>query len=237
MTKAEAQTIGVLGGMGPTATIDFMRMVIELTAADRDQDHIRMLVDHNPKVPNRQAAMFLDGQDPGPIIGEMGRRLEAAGADFLVMPCNSAHSFVHELVDSTSIPFVSIVLATADASTRFRRVAVMATDGCLASGLYQDALAQRGVEVVTPTDQQLADLMALIGRVKAGDTGKRVKSSMQGIAKALLAAGSEAVIAGCTEIPLVLDSDTLGAPVLSSTEELAKVAVDMALGRIPIPEP
>ncbi len=233
MTAAEAQTIGVLGGMGPTATIDFMRMVIELTAADRDQDHIPMVVHHNPRVPNRQDAMFLDGQDPGPVIGEMGRRLEAAGADFLVMPCNSAHSFVNELAKKTSVPFVSIVLATADASARFRRVAVMATDGCLASGLYQDALTRRGVEVIVPTDRQLADLMTLIARVKAGDTGSLVKSSMQRIAGELLAAGAEAVIAGCTEIPLVLDSDTLGAPVLSSTEELARVAVDMALGRTP----
>ena len=233
MTSAEAQTIGVLGGMGPTATIDFMRMVIELTKADRDQDHIRMVVDHNPRVPNRQAALFRDGQDPGPVIGEMGKRLEAAGADFLVMPCNSAHSFVNELAESTSVPFVSIVIATADASTRFRRVAVMATDGCLASGLYQKALIRRGVEAVIPTDRQLADLMALIGRVKAGDTGSLVKSSMQTIAEELLAAGAEAVIAGCTEIPLVLDSDALGAPVLSSTEELARVAVNMALGRVP----
>lgn len=229
----ETQTIGVLGGMGPTATIDFMRMVIELTEADRDQDHIRMVVDHNPKVPNRQAAMLFDGPDPSPVISEMGRRLEAAGADFLVMPCNSAHSFIDQLAKSTAIPFISIVLATADASTCFQRVAVLATDGCLASGLYQNALAQRGVEVVTPSDEQLADLMVLIGRVKAGDTGDRVRASMQRIAKELLAVGAQAVIAGCTEIPLVLDSDAIGAPVLSSTEELAKVAVKMAQGTDP----
>jgi aspartate racemase len=101
-------TAGVLGGMGPDATVDFMAKVIAATSAETDQDHARMLVDHNPKVPNRQAALLANGEDPGPAMAAMAKGLQDAGADFLVMPCNTAHAFARDIRDAVSIPLISI---------------------------------------------------------------------------------------------------------------------------------
>ena len=103
------KTVGVLGGMGPDATVDFMARVIALTEADRDQDHVRMLIDHNPHVPNRQKAILAEGEDPGPVLAEMAARLEANGADFLVIPCNTAYAFEDAILAATSIPLISNV--------------------------------------------------------------------------------------------------------------------------------
>ena len=105
----EKKTVGVLGGMGPEATVDFMAKVIALTDARRDQDHVRMLVDHNPQVPNRQDAILGDGEDPGPVLADMAADLEASGADFLVIPCNTAYVFEDAILAATHIPLISIV--------------------------------------------------------------------------------------------------------------------------------
>ena len=102
-------TVGVLGGMGPEATIDFMTDVLNLTRADKDQDHLHLVVDQNPKVPNRQAAIRAGTDDVGRALAAMAARLARAGADFLVMPCNSAHAFERAIREATALPFVSIV--------------------------------------------------------------------------------------------------------------------------------
>jgi len=106
------KVVGVIGGMGPDATVDFMSRVIAFTEATRDQDHVRMLVDNNPAVPCRQEALLRDGKDPGPVLAGMARGLETAGADFLVMPCNTAHAFADVVRDAVSIPLLSIVDTT-----------------------------------------------------------------------------------------------------------------------------
>ena len=106
-----SKIIGVLGGMGPDATVDFMSKVIALTPADKDQDHIHMIVDHNPGVPNRQAAILGDGQDPGPELAAMAARLEAAGADYLVIPCNTAYVFKDAVVGASGVPCLSLLSA------------------------------------------------------------------------------------------------------------------------------
>jgi aspartate racemase len=138
------KTVGVLGGMGPEATVDFMAKVIALTPADKDQDHIQMLVDHNPTVPNRQAAILGEGEDPGPVLADMARRLESAGADFLVIPCNTAYGFRDSVENAVDIPLVSIIDVTIDAVGELapgaRSVGLLATDGCLQASVYQNAM-------------------------------------------------------------------------------------------------
>jgi aspartate racemase len=107
-----AATVGVLGGMGPEATVDFMAKVIAFTPAEKDQDHVHMLVDNNPKVPNRQAAILADGVDPRPELAAMAARLEASGADFLVIPCNTAYVFRDAVNEAVGIPLISIIDVT-----------------------------------------------------------------------------------------------------------------------------
>ncbi len=232
----KSKIVGVLGGMGPDATVDFMAKVIALTPAEKDQDHIHMIVDQNPKVPNRQDAILADGEDPGPVMAEMAKRLETAGADFLVVPCNSAFGFAGSVAGAVSIPLVSIVEVTVEACDGFSTVGLLATDGCLQSHVYQDAFAAAGIAAELPDKDELADLMALLNSIKAGYQGESIARDMGALAAALVDRGAQAIIAGCTEIPLVLDQTALTVPLISSTDVLAQRTVAIAVGEIPLPE-
>ena len=238
----EAQlTVGVLGGMGPDATVDFMAKVIALTRAERDQDHIRMLVEHNPKVPNRQAAIASGDPTVGQVLADMARRLEAAGADFLVMPCNSAHAFLGPIRGAVSIPFVSIIAETVAEIGRAlpgpRRVGVLQTAGLQHAGLYEQVLARAGHTPLALPPDELNGLMHLIHRIKAGDRGDEIRQGMATLARSLAGAGAEAILAACTEIPLVLSAADLDIPLLASTDLLARRTVELATGAAPLPLP
>ena len=228
------KTVGVLGGMGPDATVDFLNKVIRLTPAERDQDHIRMLVDHDPKVPSRQNVSVEDDARIRENLAQMAERLEAAGADFLVMVCNTAHGWLDRALQRISIPFINIVDVTvqviAKKHPQVRKVGIMATPACIDVGMYQDALDNAGFVPLPVEGGQRAELMALIDRVKAGDQGKAVSSAMAAVANRLIEQGADAVIAGCTEIPLVLKPDQLTVPLISSTDELARRTVSLATG-------
>jgi len=233
-TQPVPRPAGVLGGMGPDATVDFMAKVIAATSAATDQDHARMLVDHNPKVPNRQTALLGDGEDPGPALAAMARGLQDAGADFLVIPCNTAHAFADAIRDAVSIPLISIIDVTVDACRDKGAVGVLATDGCLQTNIYQDALEKAEIDCVLPDTEETAELMRLISVIKAGDRSETVASGMRNVGNALVGRGASAIIAGCTEIPLVLTDDLLDVPLVSSTDVLAELTAAIAAGKHPI---
>ena len=230
---------GVLGGMGPDATVDFMAKVIAQTNSGRDQDHVRMLVDHNPHVPNRQEAILAGGEDPGPALAAMAAGLEARGADFLVIPCNTAYVFEDAILAATSIPLISIisesveaVRASAPAATS---VGMLATDGCLQAGIYQTGIEAAGMKSVLPTATEVDEIMGLIYAVKAGRQDEQTATAMGNLAAALVSRGADAIIAGCTEIPLLLDASDVTVPLVSSTDALALKTVKLATGEEPLP--
>ena len=231
---------GVLGGMGPVATVDFMAKVIALTDASCDQDHVRMLVDHNPHVPNRQDAILGDGEDPGPVLADMAADLESIGADFLVIPCNTAYVFEDAILAATHIPLISIIgvsiAAAQERAPGAERIGVLATDGCLKAGVFQAGLDAAGFAAELPTEDELREFMALISAIKAGKQTDETARKMAHLAEALVARGAGAVIAGCTEIPLVLDQDAVSVPLISSTDALAEITVQLATGEIPLPD-
>ena len=231
--------VGVLGGMGPDATVDFMAKVIAATPAKKDQDHIPILVDHNPTVPNRQAAILADGEDPGPALAAMAARLEAAGAEFLVIPCNTAYVFEDSIKAAVNIPLVSIIdvsiAEVGERAPRAKMIGILATDGCLAAGVYQDGLQTRGLSPLVPEKDEMVRLMKLIHDIKGGDSGAANAAGMRDIAAALCERGAEAIIAGCTEIPLVLEQSMLPVPLIASTDVLAEVTVALARGEAPLP--
>jgi aspartate racemase len=222
--------------MGPDTTVDFMAKVIAATPAAKDQDHAHLLVDQNPGLPNRQDALLGDGQDPGPAMAAMARGLERAGADFLVMPCNTAHAFAPAVRAAVTIPLVSIVDVTVDACRGHEAVGVMATAGCVRAGLYQDALSAAGIAAVLPDDEAVEAITRLAFRIKLGDRGPAVTARMKALAEALVADGARALVAACTEIPLVLTQDSLGVPLVSSTDVLAGVTAAICTGRRPLPK-
>ena len=239
MSNAQ-KTVGVLGGMGPEATVDFMAKVIALTKADSDQDHVRMLVDHNPQVPNRQDAILRGGEDPGPVLADMAADLEAAGADFLVIPCNTAYVFEDAILAATHVPLISIIgvsiAAAVGRAPGAGRIGVLATDGCLKSGIFQAGLEEAGLVAELPTAEELQQLMALVGTIKAGKQSEATGRAMAELAEALASRGADAIIAGCTEIPLVLDESAVSVPLVSSTDALAEITVKLATGEIPLPD-
>lgn len=239
MSRA-SKIAGVLGGMGPDATVDFMSKVIGLTDSERDQDHVRMLVDHNPQVPDRQAAILRGGEDPGSALAEMAARLEAAGADFLVIPCNTAYVFESAILEATRIPLISIIAESVAAVDRLapgaKRVGVLATDGCVRAGVFQAGLEASGLTPILPDEDELEAAMKLIGAIKGRRHDERTAAEMAELAAALVARGAEAVIAGCTEIPLVLDERALDVPLIASTDVLAEKTVMLARGIEPLPK-
>jgi len=239
MTNNGRKTVGVLGGMGPDATVDFMARVIAMTDSATDQDHVHMIVDQNPTVPDRQAAIREGLTDVSDALGDMAKGLENAGADFLVMVCNTAHVFLDGVHASTRIPFISIIEESVRAIDALcpeaKMVGVMATTGCLNTQVYQHAVAASGREALVPEGAEMDELMDLIKAIKAGDKGERVQRGMQASASKLTQRGAEVIIAGCTEIPLVFSDESCAVPLVSSTDVLARRTLELAQGLQPLP--
>lgn len=232
MQPEKHKTVGVIGGMGPDATVDFMAKVIAATKAERDQDHIHMVVDCNPQVPDRQQSISGTGPDPGPAMARMAQRLETAGADFLVMPCNTAHAFSEHITDAVSIPLLSIIDVCIVECDDFKRIGLLTTKGCLQSQVYQQVAARTGKELVLPSADEVDLMTALVYRIKSGEKGSAVKLATSDLASALVARGAEVIIAACTEFPLVLDESMLDVPLVSSTDALARQTVAYACGHL-----
>ncbi|WP_233838148.1 aspartate/glutamate racemase family protein [Paraburkholderia sp. ZP32-5] len=233
--------IGVLGGMGPQASADFLAKLVAATPVQREQDHLRVLLDSNPKVPDRNRAIAAGAtgdngasatDGPGPVLAAMARGLEQAGANLLVMACNTAHAFEADIRAAISVPFVSMIEEACDACARglpgLRRVGVLAAQGCLDAGLYQRALARRGYEALLLAAPQQAHFMQLLYRIKLGDLSSELRAEMRTLAMNLIDAGADALVAGCTEVPLVLDPADLPQPLVDATANLAQRCVRYA---------
>ena len=235
MTNESSLTVGVIGGMGPEATVDFMAKVIALTPVNADQDHVRLIVDQNPGVPDRQEALLRDGENPGQVLAEMARGLEAQGCDFLVMPCNTAHAFQDDITAAVNIPFISIVDATLDAIRAAKCVGVMATVACLRANVYQSTLEARGITHVLPTREEAENLTRLVFEIKRGNKGELTKAALARVTRNLVARGADVIVSACTEIPLVFGANDLDVRLLSSTDELAKMTIAMARRETALP--
>lgn len=234
----ERRVIGVLGGLGPAATVDFYAKLVAATPALRDQDHIHVIIDADPSTPNRNEAVAGVGPSPEPQLVGMATRLAAAGAEALFMVCNTAHAYAPAIRAAVAVPLVSIIeetaAATLAAAPNARRVGVLAAAGAQDARLYQTEFARHGVNVVEPHGELRERFMALLYRVKAGDTGQGARSDMRAIALELVGLGAEAVVAGCTEVPLVLAQADVGSvPLVSSTDALVSAAVAIGTGARP----
>ncbi len=232
MSRAE-RTIGVLGGMGPAATLDFLAKLQRATPALTDQDHVHVLVDLNPKVPDRNAALAGTGASPARVLADMAAGLERAGAHGLVMVCNSAHAFAPEVRAALRhAPLLGLIEETVAAVRRgypkVRRVGLLAAAACLDARLYQDAFAAEGVDVIAPEGELRARFMALLYRLKAGELGADSRAEMRGITERLIAQGAELIVSGCTEVPLVLRPTDIDSPLVDSTDVLVAAALAFA---------
>ncbi len=231
---SETKTVGVIGGLGPVATLDFFERILRRTKALHEQDHLRLIIDNNPHFPDRNAYKRGEGPSPGPALAECARGLQKAGAELIVMACNTTHAWETEIRAAISVPFISIIDETSDvvAELKPERAGILAVDACLSSNLYQDALTKRGVKPVLLSADSQRSFMELIYRIKNGDTGETVRRSMTTLAKKLEAQGAEVIIAGCTEIPLVLTADDIDGELVSSTDVLVERTIVAAGGEL-----
>jgi aspartate racemase len=222
--------VGVIGGMGPAATVHFMGRVLDLTPAASDQDHLHLIVDNNSGVLDRNAAVAGSGPSPAPVLVAMARGLQRAGAEMLVMPCNTAHAFAGAIVAASDLPFIDLIEAASDeaASHQASRVGVLAADGCVQAGLYQHAFARRHIAPILLEPRAQARFMALLHAIKAGDRGPDVRWGMRALAGELVAAGAEALVAGCTEVPLVLGPEDVSVSLTDSLDALARATIAAA---------
>lgn len=225
------RTIGILGGMGPLATAELFRRIVLKTPAGRDQDHPRVIIYNNPKIPDRTAFIVGDGEDPRPELVESARKLEAWGADFIIMPCNTAHFFEETIRKAIGIPLVSMVGATAEyvKEMGLKKVGLLATDGTIKGLVYHRALLSRGVKIALPDRKGQRNVMrGIYEGVKTGNL-EMGRELILGEAKRL-ERRSEGIIAGCTEVSVVLGQDDLTVPLIDPLDVVAEKAVRLALG-------
>ncbi|MEA4969447.1 MAG: amino acid racemase [Candidatus Pelethousia sp.] len=234
MEQRHYKTIGIIGGMGPLATVDLMTKIIRCTVAACDQEHIPLLVYSNTAIPDRTAAILLGGEDPVPELRRAAQTLEKAGAHILVMACNTAHYFYDRICEPLSIPLLHMPRETAAQAARsgIKRVALLATDGTVASGIYDHAFEKAGVELLKPNVREQALVMDMSYGLKAGREDLPV-DSMQAALNRLTREGAEAFILGCTELPLIFEKYPLQVPaLLDPTEVTARRAVQLAGGKL-----
>ena len=232
--------VGVIGGLGPEATLDFFGKVLAHSHAKVDQDHIHLIIANNPKTPNRNDAIAGRGPSPVPALAEMARSLERAGADFVVMACNTAHAFEMDIRAALTKPFVSLIDEVVAEVQRLHpaatRVGVLATQGSRDANIFGPAFARRHIEVVELDAPAQARFMTLLYRIKAGDRGAETRDAMRQLGEQLVAQGAEVLVAGCTEVPLVLQAGECSRPLIDSTDVLAQRCVRYARRQTPLPD-
>lgn len=195
------RTVGILGGMGPEATVLLMTRIIAATPARDDADHIPLIVHQNPQVPSRIRRLIEGtGADPAPVLAHMARDLERAGAQALAMPCNTAHAYAGAVRAATTLPLLDMRDATVAALTGARRIGMLASPAVRITGAFDAAFARGGLTAVWPGDE--TPVLNLIRSVKAGDTGSEAQAALAALA-ADMAARADRVLIACTELSLL----------------------------------
>jgi aspartate racemase len=226
------KTIGILGGMGPEATEYMYGLIIRNTHVEIDQNHIPLVIYSNPKVPPRTDAILGTGPSPTSYLVEGLKVLKQAGADFIIMPCVTAHFFISEALREVPMPFISLL----DESLKWaqehipalKKVGLVASTGTLISGLFHDTYKKAGIEVIGPAEEEQEKVMdAIFGEkgIKAGFTSGSPKETIVNIARILAGRGAEAIIAGCTEVPLVLKEEDISVPFIEPMKIVALVSI------------
>ena len=231
--------VGVLGGMGPLATVDFMRKMLDATPALTDQEHVPVVVSCIPQVPDRTEAFRGHGQSPLAAMVKSGQRLVAAGVGNIVIPCNTAHLWFDQMQAAIGMPMIHLVDAALEEAIAVGgdngRTGLLATDATLASGLYVNRRSPRDpthkVQWVLPTMSEMLELvMPGIAAVKAGKLDIATNFLLSA-ARLLEQRGAVTVLLGCTEIPVVLQSSNSPLPVIDATASLARKAVAWSMGQ------
>jgi aspartate racemase len=224
--------VGVIGGMGPEATVEFMRRLIAAVPAEDDADHLHVIADNNPKVPSRIKALIEGGdENPAPVLQDMARKLEASGAELLVVPCNTAHYYLPQIAGVVHIPVLDVVSLTiaklAALSPPPRRIGMLASPAVRLVGLFEARFAAAGLEAVFPDADTEAHLLTIIRAVKAGRVTPAQQRTYEAIAHRLAADGVDAFLVACTELSL-LPAPFVAQPLFDALDILVAATVAAA---------
>ena len=180
--KKKEKIIGLLGGMGPEATIDLYSKIVKLTVAKKDQEHLRIIIDNNPKVPDRSLAILKGGISPLNTLQKSAQNLEKAGVDFIIMPCNTAHYYTSSIKSVLNIPVLNMIKETAKEintiEPKIKKVGLLVTDGTIKTKLYLRELDKYSIKIVLPEEEEQKLVMLSIYNLKAGNLTKENKKSM-----------------------------------------------------------
>ncbi|MDR1952130.1 MAG: amino acid racemase [Elusimicrobiota bacterium] len=230
------KTIGIIGGMGPEATLDLFAKIIKLTPAKKDQDHIHIIIDNYPQIPDRTNFILFGDKNPKEYILSSAKLLENAGAGVLIMACNTAHFFERDLRNEIKIPFISIVDAAINELKELnpcaKNIAVLSTTGTKAAKIYDKALIENGYNVLDiPNDLEKKIMSAIYDGVKKGKACDFADSFQKIINEISDALKPDAFIEACTEIPILMNSIVSKITAVDANYALARAAVKFAEGR------
>jgi len=229
--NSKRPVLGILGGMGPEATVEFFRKVVEATPAKRDQDHLPIIVNCDPSIPDRTAHILGEGPDPLPAMIAAGEKLASAGATLGAIPCMTAHAFLEGLRARLPFPFLSafeeLALRLRSSYPDAKRIGVLATTGSIRAGLYGKNLSDWRIHYPDEEAQTRFVMEAIYGEhgIKSGNRGNEPRRLLREAGNRLAARGADILIAGCTEIPLALHPGDFEIPLLDPMQILAEAAV------------
>lgn len=215
-------TLGVLGGMGPAATIDFLSKLLTTTGASKDQDQIPTITYNNSKIPDRNEAYLRNGPSPVPELVRSAKVLEDAGSDVIAIPCNTAHIWYDEITSATSVDVLNMPEITALAIPEGAKVGIISTTPVKISGLYSKKIEGRGSSAIYHDDQEY--VMEAIYKVKSGDLAE-AKTMFMEIISDLESRGSDHILSGCTEVPVVIGQSDVKSKLIDPMECLAEECV------------
>lgn len=222
------KAIGIVGGMGPEATLDLFGKLIRHTDAACDAEHIRVYIDCHTGVPDRTRAILEGGESPVPYIAESVEKLAAMGAELLLIPCNTSHYYYDEIAALSPVPVMHMIRTTAEAlkAEGVRRVGILATDGTLRSGVYQRELSACGIASVCPEGEDQVAVMRLIYDGIKANAPTFDTAAVRHAIDTLRAQGAERIVLGCTELPVAFARYGIDASdAVDATDILARAAV------------
>jgi len=224
--------VGILGGMGPEATAHFFSLIIKHTRAEKDQDHIPVIIYNNPKIPPRTDALLQKGPSPVPLLRQGIKTLERAGADFIVVPCVTVHAFLSQIAAKEKTRLLNILDETLTYTQKkmpeLSRAGLIASTGTVKSEIFDQTFSRAGITILKPSPKEQEKVMeAIFGKkgIKAGFTSGPPKKLILKAAHRLIQRGAEAVIAGCTEVPLVLQQGDLPVPLIEPLRIAAEASI------------
>jgi aspartate racemase len=229
--------VGIIGGLGPAATVDIFDKIVKHTPANRDQDHIKIIIENNPQIPDRTAALYGNGEDPSIALLASAEKLKSAGADFIIVPCNTAHAFLESVQQHVKIPILSMIEETvrhiAIKYPTVHRVGLLATSGTILSKVYEEPFSKAGIDLLVPSTRSQQDLVmeAIYGEggIKSGQYFGLPRERLLAAAQELIGEGAQLIVLGCTEIPLAIKDGDVDVSFVDPSDILARVTVEHAI--------